>query len=65
LTSALQLFGNVTFWMFWSNGFEAMRALDDNQDGTLAGGELRVDARSRAIRVPGVHYSALGPGQAS
>lgn len=41
VTSALQLFGNVTFWMFWSNGYQAMRALDDNQDGTLAGEELR------------------------
>ena len=41
ITSALQLFGNVTFWMFWSNGYEAMRALDDNQDGSLAGDELK------------------------
>jgi hypothetical protein len=39
--SALQLFGNVTFWMFWDNGYDAMRALDDNGDGRLAGGELR------------------------
>ena len=40
ITSALQMFGSVTFWMFWSNGYEAMRALDDNQDGSLAGDEL-------------------------
>jgi tetratricopeptide (TPR) repeat protein len=40
ITSALQLFGNVTFWMFWENGYEALRALDDNGDGRLAGGEL-------------------------
>ena len=38
--SALQLFGNVTFWLFWSNGYEPMRVLDDNRDGELAGTEL-------------------------
>jgi hypothetical protein len=41
ITSALQLFGNVTFWLFWSNGYEPMRALDDNRDGELSGPELR------------------------
>ncbi len=41
ITSALQWFGNVTFWLFWSNGYEPMRALDDNRDGELAGAELR------------------------
>lgn len=40
INSVLQLFGNVTFWMFWRNGYEAMRALDDNGDGSPAGGEL-------------------------
>jgi len=39
--SGLQLFGSVTFWMFWDNGYAAMRTLDDNLDGQLAGGELR------------------------
>ena len=41
ITSALQWFGNVTFWLFWSNGYEPMRALDDNRDGELTGAELR------------------------
>jgi len=41
IASALQLFGNVTFWLFWSNGYEAMRALDDNRDDELTGTELR------------------------
>ena len=41
VTSALQWFGNVTFWLFWSNGYEPMRALDDNGDGELSGLELR------------------------
>ena len=39
--SALQLFGSVTFWMFWNTGYDAMRALDDDGDGRLAGSELR------------------------
>ena len=39
--SALQMFGNVTFWLFWANGYEAMRALDDDADGTLRGRELQ------------------------
>jgi len=41
ITSALQLFGGVTFWLFWNNGYEALAALDDNGDGSLASGELR------------------------
>lgn len=41
ITSALQWFGNVTFWLFWDNGYDALRALDDNGDGELRGGELR------------------------
>jgi tetratricopeptide (TPR) repeat protein len=40
ITSALQWFGNVTFWLFWNNGYDAMRALDDDGDGELAGSEL-------------------------
>jgi tetratricopeptide (TPR) repeat protein len=41
ITSALQLFGNVTFWLFWSNGYDALRALDDDGSGRIEGGELR------------------------
>jgi hypothetical protein len=40
ITSALQLFGSVTFWMFWSNGYDALCSLDDNADGELRGVEL-------------------------
>ncbi len=40
IVSALQLFGNVTFWLFWENGYHALRALDDNGDGVLRGPEL-------------------------
>lgn len=38
--SALQLFGGVTFGMFWENGYHALASLDDDRDGMLAGKEL-------------------------
>ena len=41
ISSALQWFGNATFWLFWTNGYEPLAALDDNNDGELAGEELR------------------------
>jgi tetratricopeptide (TPR) repeat protein len=40
ITSGRKLVGNVTFWVFWDNGFEVLAALDDNADGVLAGQEL-------------------------
>lgn len=40
IRSGLQLFGNVTFWLFWENGYRAMRSLDDDGDGRLRGREL-------------------------
>jgi len=40
ITSALQWFGNVTFWMFWDNGYDALRVLDDDNDGSIRGCEL-------------------------
>ena len=39
ITSALQLFGNVTFWAFWENGYHALRAMDDDGDGEIRGRE--------------------------
>ena len=41
VTSGLQMFGNVTFWIFWRDGYEALSALDDNGDGVLSGTELK------------------------
>jgi hypothetical protein len=41
ITSGLQLFGNVTFWLFWENGYHALASLDDNRDGVLTGDELK------------------------
>jgi hypothetical protein len=40
ITSALQLFGSVSYWLFWSNGYHALAALDDDGDGELRGPEL-------------------------
>ncbi len=41
IESGLQLFGNVTFWLFWETGYDALTALDDDGDGKLSGAELR------------------------
>lgn len=40
ITSALQLFGSVTYWLFWTNGYQALAALDDDGNGELRGREL-------------------------
>ena len=58
VTSGLQLFGSVTFWLFWNNGYEALATLDDNADGQLSGEELRHlalwrDANGNGISEPG------------
>ena len=54
ITSALQLFGSVSFWMFWANGYEALSSLDDNQDGKLSGRELNGLALWRDLNSNGV-----------
>ncbi len=40
ITSGRQMFGGVTWWLFFRDGYEALDTLDDNRDGRLAGGEL-------------------------
>jgi hypothetical protein len=40
ITSGLQLFGSVTWWMFFADGYHALDALDDDRDGRLRGREL-------------------------
>ena len=54
IRSATQMFGNVTFMMFWRNGYEALATLDDDGDGVIAGGELRHLAIWRDINRNGV-----------
>jgi hypothetical protein len=40
ITSGRQLFGNVTWWVFWGHGYEPLALLDDDGDGWITGGEL-------------------------
>ena len=54
VTSALQLFGSVTFWLFWDNGYQALSSLDDDGDGRLRGAELVGIALWRDRDVDGV-----------
>ncbi len=56
--SALQMFGGVSFWMFWGHGYQALSALDDDGDGVLTGAELRGlaiwhDANGNGVCDPG------------
>jgi hypothetical protein len=58
VTSALQLFGGVTFWLFWETGYDALAALDDDRDGKLTGAELAGlalwhDANGNGVSDPG------------
>jgi hypothetical protein len=58
IRSGLELFGNVTFWLFWETGYDALAALDDNGDGHLTGPELDGlalwhDANGNGIADPG------------
>jgi hypothetical protein len=62
ITSGLQMFGNVTFWIFWRNGYEALRSLDDNHDGVLRGAELRGIALWQDRNSP-LHRSKSNGGQ--
>jgi len=40
IQSGLQLFGSVTWWMFWKDGYQPLAVLDDDRDGWLSGEEL-------------------------
>ena len=40
VTSGLQLFGSVTWWLFFADGYQALDLLDDDGDGWVAGAEL-------------------------
>lgn len=58
ITSGRQLFGSVTWWLFFPDGYRALDALDDNRDGELAGAELAglaiwMDANSNGVSDPG------------
>ena len=40
IASGFDMIGERAWGVFWRDGFEALRALDDNRDGELTGGEL-------------------------
>lgn len=40
ITSGRDMFGSVTWWLFFENGYRAMDMLDDNRDHWLSAGEL-------------------------
>jgi hypothetical protein len=67
ITSARQLFGGYSWQIFWRDGFDALAALDDNQDGWLRGSELNglaawFDRNQDGVSDPGevVPLSSLG-----
>ncbi len=58
ITSGRQLFGSVTWWVFWKDGYEPLMLLDDDGDGWLAGSELTGisvwrDANGNGVSEPG------------
>jgi len=67
ITSGLQLFGNVTWWFFWKDGYAPLAALDNNRNGWLEGAELQgiavwFDRNGNGVSNPGevVSLSSLG-----
>lgn len=58
ITSGHQLFGSVSWKLFFDNGYEALDLLDDDRDGRLAGKELAgisvwFDRNSNGVSDPG------------
>jgi hypothetical protein len=67
IESGLQLFGSVTFWIFWDHGFAPLAALDDDFDGRLSGSELEKiavwnDANENGVSEPGEIHSLKSRG---
>ena len=40
ITSGRQLFGSVTWWMFWDDAYQALEVLDEDRSGWIEGREL-------------------------
>jgi hypothetical protein len=58
IASGRQLFGSVSWWIFFDDGYQALAALDNDGDGELRGEELRgiavwFDRNSDGISDPG------------
>lgn len=54
ITSGRQLFGNATWWMFFRDGYEALGALDDDNNGWLESKETKGLAIWRDVNSNGV-----------
>jgi len=54
IESGRQLFGSVTWWLFWRDGYAALAALDDDGNGWLEGKELAGIAIWRDLNGNGV-----------
>jgi hypothetical protein len=57
IRTGFQLIGQRAWGVFWTDGFEALRALDDDRDGELAGPELDGLAIWRDANADGVSQS--------
>ena len=58
MPSGRVLFGSVTWWIFWNNGYEALKSLDNDNDGWLQEDELQglalwQDTNSNGVSDPG------------
>ena len=58
IVSGQQLFGSVTWWISWENGYQPLAMLDNDGDGWLAGKEMNglavwVDVNANGISDPG------------
>ncbi len=67
ITSGLQLFGSVTWWLFWKDGYGPLAALDNDHNGWLEGAELKgiavwFDRNGDGVSQPGevVPLASLG-----
>jgi hypothetical protein len=54
IESGRQLFGSVTWWLFWRDGYAALAALDNDGNGWLEGDELAGIAIWRDVNGDGV-----------
>ncbi len=70
INSGRQLFGSATWWVMFSDGYEALDSLDDDRDGVLDGAELQglalwFDRNSNGVSDPGEvlpigHFGVVG-----
>ncbi|MGH6952260.1 MAG: hypothetical protein ACREH4_15465, partial [Vitreimonas sp.] len=58
ITSGFDMIGERAWGVFWRDGFEALRALDDNRDGEVSGAELGGLALWRDTNGDGVSQSS-------